>query len=120
MIVQTGNIVPVAKFVFPVVATDHRFRSGQPQEELMSKYEPWRRFLATMSADEIVVTFRQLEEMASLPRSAHRDAQWWNDEAGRKRTAQARAWLDAGYFARPDMKAKTVSFRKVQGPYSKG
>lgn len=41
----------------------------------MTKYEPWRSLLQTLGADEIVVTFEQLGEVAPLPKAAHtRDA----------------------------------------------
>lgn len=80
----------------------------------MSKYESWREFLETIDADEIVVTFQQLDKIAPLPRSAHLESCWWaNDVKLDNGAAQAKAWLGAGYHAHPNMKEKCVSFRKV-------
>jgi hypothetical protein len=78
----------------------------------MSKYDRWRRLLLTLDADEIDVTFQQLDEIASLPKSAHDDAEWWANKIRGRGPAQAKAWLDAGYHAHPNLKAKTVSFKK--------
>ncbi|TJX77031.1 MAG: hypothetical protein E5W21_03320 [Mesorhizobium sp.] len=76
----------------------------------MPKYDAWHEFLKTMDADEVVVTFAQLNELAPLPQSA-REPLWWSND-----NAEAGAWLSAGYTASVDTKEETVKFRKADRP----
>jgi|GEM_PF-4221901 len=47
----------------------------------MRKCEPWRSLPQTLGADEIVVTFEQLGEVAPLPKAPHMDPSWWSNDA---------------------------------------
>jgi hypothetical protein len=64
-----------------------------------NKYQPFANFLAASSADEITLTFQQIEQILghALPTAASRQSsqhQWWaNDETH----SQARAWLSVGW-----------------------
>lgn len=72
----------------------------------MEKYEPLRDHLAGYTAgDRLLLSFEEIEELVGpLPRGARRLRQWWANG----RTAQARAWLAAGWRV---LLADTVSQR---------
>ena len=74
-----------------------------------SKYDRLSDFLRTIAADEVVMTFRQLEEIVSLPHAARERASWWRDQ---RDAAQVKAWWSVGYDACPDILRKEVTFRK--------
>jgi hypothetical protein len=65
----------------------------------MNKYDSLKRYLAALDQPSVTLSFKELEQSAKLklPYSAKLYRQWWGNETNKKR-AQARAWLDAGYF----------------------
>lgn len=65
-----------------------------------SKYHPLQAYLRERSADgaeEVTLTFAQIELLleAPLPEGARIDPGWWGNR--RQASAQAAAWLSAGY-----------------------
>ncbi len=51
--------------------------------------------------------------VGGLPQSAFKYAAWWaNEQTEGAAHVQCRAWLDAGYKARPNLKAETVTFER--------
>lgn len=83
----------------------------------MTKYQPFKDFLGGQSADEVSLTFPEIERTLGfcLPYSARAHPAWWSNHA--ESHAQARAWLDAGWQAwRVNLKGETVLFRKKQPP----
>ena len=67
----------------------------------MAKYDPLKRYLARRKADQVELTFREIERIigAMLPKGAQR-SQWWSDDGGSPRPhVQATAWRDAGFRA---------------------
>lgn len=67
----------------------------------MGKYDPLYQHLRRRSADELEMSFAEVERVidAMLPNSAARP-QWWSNEAGLDTThVQCRAWREAGFDA---------------------
>jgi hypothetical protein len=48
--------------------------------------------------------------VGGLPMSAHRYSAWWASDHATH--VQARAWLDAGYTAHPDLASNKVTFTR--------
>ena len=66
----------------------------------MSKYARLGTYLAQQKGDRCVLTFKEIERIigAKLPRSATDYREWWaNEEGGKTRHTQAKAWMDAGW-----------------------
>jgi len=82
----------------------------------MLTYEPLEHYLGKQSADEVPMTFTELERIigAKLPPSAHKEGNaWWSNN--RNGHSQAVAWLNAGFEAgNVDRKAKKLVFRRVR------
>jgi len=81
----------------------------------MPKYEPLQRFLASQHADEVPMTFADIERVlgASLPHSAAAHRPWWANET--RGHVHAKAWLNAGYeTANVDMEGKRLVFRRIR------
>ena len=56
---------------------------------------------------------RVADFVGGLPQSALKNANWWaNERAEGSAHVQCKAWLDAGYKARPNLKAETVTFER--------
>ncbi len=82
----------------------------------MSKYQPLADFLKAQDADEVPLTFAQIERLlgARLPASAYDYAAWWANDDG-KSHVQAKAWLEAGFTTeRVSAAQKRVVFRKIR------
>ena len=78
-----------------------------------SKYGPLYDFLASQDADEIPMTFAEIEQIVGfeLPPSSSYRAWWSNNSTNSVMTG---AWLDAGFVsAKVDMKNKTLVFRRT-------
>ena len=62
-----------------------------------SVYAPLGAYLRGAAADEVGLTFGQVEAILGrrLPRSARTDRSWWANQTGGRE--QARAWLNAGW-----------------------
>jgi hypothetical protein len=79
----------------------------------MTKYEPLERFLRAQHADEIPMTFTEIERLlgAKLPNSKTNRAWWSNNPNNNVMTS---AWLNAGYLTeRVDLKNDRVVFRRI-------
>jgi hypothetical protein len=85
----------------------------------MSKYAALRRFFSTQIANELPMSFQEVENIigAALPSSAHRYPSWWANDLATH--VQAKAWLDAGYETQNvDIVAKKLVFKRVSSPRS--
>ena len=79
----------------------------------MAKYEPLERFLRAQHADEVPMTFAEIERIldAKLPNSKFNRAWWSNNPDNNVMTL---AWLNAGYLTeRVDLKNDRVVFRRI-------
>ena len=64
----------------------------------MAKYDPLRRHLEAQAKAEILMDFREIEQLlgSKLPPSARTHRAWWaNEQSGSH--VHCRSWLDAGY-----------------------
>lgn len=80
----------------------------------MGKYQPLSDFLKKQTAEEVHMTFAQIERVigCKLPRSAEQHRAWWSNNPDN--CVVTRAWLDAGFRSeRVDMEKRKVMFRKV-------
>jgi len=83
---------------------------------MTSKYDGVADHLAALGAATIILTFAEIEAIASpLPETARRSVEWWGvTVSGRYSNAHALGWWHAGYVAdRPDFAAQTVTFRRL-------
>jgi hypothetical protein len=81
----------------------------------MALYDPIYKWLRPSSANNIPVTFRQIEAVLGfkLPDTARKRAQWWANEMGDTRHVQCRAWMDAGFRTRNlNLRKESVEFAK--------
>ncbi len=79
----------------------------------MSKYTPLADFLRSRGADEVPMTFAEIEQIigAKLPPSSRYRAWWSNNDFN---SVMTKAWLDAGFQSEQvDMKARKLIFRRV-------
>ncbi|HZZ35692.1 MAG TPA: hypothetical protein VFE03_08205, partial [Caulobacteraceae bacterium] len=86
----------------------------------MGKYDPLNTFLAAAAADEVPMTFEEIESVigAQLPPSK-RFAAWWSNNPWNN--VMTEAWLSAGYRTeRVDIAGRKVVFRRVSGPETMG
>lgn len=60
----------------------------------MGKYLPLENYLKNLKANEISLTFKEIEKIigGKLPPSANKYSQWWEND---KNHVQAKAWLNA-------------------------
>jgi DNA-binding XRE family transcriptional regulator len=74
-----------------------------------SKYHPLQIYLRERGLDEVTLTFTQIEQVLGtpLPEGARIDASWWGNRL--RSSAQAAAWLAAGYR----VKAVSIARRRV-------
>ena len=81
----------------------------------MGKYEPLGAFLRSQRAQEVPLTFREIEKItgAKLPPKAQHHRAWWSNNPSNN--VMTRVWLNAGYEStRVDMKARKLVFRRVE------
>jgi hypothetical protein len=78
-----------------------------------SKFDPLRDYLLAQKADELVLTYEQIEDILGfqLPRAAQR-AEWWFDDTPEHPKLQRIAVREAGYDARRLADGNKVQFRK--------
>ena len=79
----------------------------------MSKYEPLERYLRAQRADEVPMTFGEIERVlgAKLPNSKFNRAWWSNNPNNNVMTL---AWRNAGYLTeKVDIKNDRVVFRRI-------
>jgi hypothetical protein len=85
-----------------------------------SKYASLHDYLVNRYADNVVLTFAQLEDLlgCALPDSARIQHEWWTStdkDAGKPSCSDA--WILAGRTARPNLPARTVAFeRRTESP----
>src|ERR1700753_33052 len=82
----------------------------------MGKYEPLQSFLAAERAEEVPMTFAQIERIIgqSLPPAAFNHRPWWSNNASNN--VMTKAWLNAGYKTeRVDMDGRKLTFVRVPG-----
>ena len=80
----------------------------------MRKYDALSGHLRRQTADELEMTFTEIERVigAMLPKSASRPQWWANEEAADSRHVQVRAWRNAGYDAFLVRDAERVRFTR--------
>jgi hypothetical protein len=78
---------------------------------MIRKYAPLRIVLRKSTADEISLSFGEIESLikAPLPPTAE-SALWWRRRTAGNQQGQAQAWLSEGYEARPDIGNRRVTF----------
>ncbi len=83
-----------------------------------SKYYPLFEHLQAYLADEVVMSFSQIEALMEnrLPTSARQHRGWWSNRM--RGGVQAQAWMDAGYdVVALDFADEQVTFRKPKVVY---
>jgi hypothetical protein len=79
------------------------------------KYAPLHEYLANRYADNVVLTFAQIEDLlgAALPDTARARHEWWTSTDSVENTSSCSdAWILAGRTARPNLRARTVAFER--------
>ncbi len=90
----------------------------------MSKYRPLQDYLTISSADEVPMTFAEIEKVlgAQLPPAAFKHRAWWSNNP--TNSVITYAWLRAGFeSAQVDMDGRKLVFRRVRAatnPYPRG
>jgi plasmid stability protein len=83
----------------------------------MSKYEPLARYLANQPAQELSLTFEEIETIigSKLPPSTYEyRALWSNNPQGH---VMAQAWLKAGWeTSKVEMEGRKLVFRRIRNP----
>lgn len=80
----------------------------------MSKYSPLKSFLTARHAQEVPMSFHEIEALidAPLPPVAFKHRAWWSNNPSN--SVITRAWLDAGYKTeRVDMGSRKLVFRRA-------
>jgi hypothetical protein len=80
----------------------------------MGKYEPLGTFLRDQRAQEVQLTFDEIEKITGvkLPPKAQHHRAWWSNNASNN--VMTKVWLEAGYeSARVDISARKLVFRRV-------
>lgn len=80
----------------------------------MAKYEPLVQYLRRQKAEEVELTFRDIERIVGglLPK-ASADLKWWRVEDSPSALPQQRAFAAAGYVPEPEMRAERVRFVRL-------
>jgi hypothetical protein len=85
----------------------------------MSKYQKLSRYLISLSGDEWMADFREIEKIlgSGLPDSARLYPAWWSNQAGEGHT-QSNAWQAPGWrTTKLDLAGEKVTFiREVRRP----
>lgn len=79
----------------------------------MSKYEPLTQFLSTQRAQEVPMSFSEIERVLGfrLPEKASGIRAWWSNNPSNN--VMTKAWLAAGFITeRVDMGSRRLVFRK--------
>lgn len=80
----------------------------------MGKYESLGMFLRRQRAQEVPLTFREIEKIigAKLPPKAQHYRAWWSNNPSNN--VMTKVWLEAGYESvRVDMSARKLVFRRI-------
>ncbi|GAH40668.1 unnamed protein product [marine sediment metagenome] len=81
----------------------------------MAKYHPLRRYLESRSADQVRLSFQEIEQIirAGLPASAHKYREWWAND---RTHSQALAWMEVGWKVESvSVSARWVAFVRPEG-----
>lgn len=84
--------------------------------EMASKYKPLADHLAGLRADQVKLTFAEVERVArlTLPRTAYEHPAWWANSRTRDSHGWAHLWLQAGWESHNvDLQAMTIEFRRA-------
>ncbi len=78
------------------------------------KYDPLLEHLKAQRSMVLRMSFERIAELVGvLPQSAFKHPAWWaNERSEGTAHVHCKAWLDAGYKARPNLKAQTVTFER--------
>jgi hypothetical protein len=81
----------------------------------MSKYAPLRDHLQNHRQREIILTFKEIEDVLGcpLPKGAERP-QWWANIVGESSHVQREAWRAAGYDAFLILGSDKVRFQRTR------
>jgi hypothetical protein len=83
--------------------------------QLAAEYRPLHKYLDERFADNVVLTFGQIEDLLGcrLPDLARSQVDWWAeaDESGTP-TMQSRSWSQAGRTATANIQAEIVRFER--------
>lgn len=85
----------------------------------MSKYEPLTQFLSAQGAQEVPMSFTEIERVLgfNLPTKASGMRAWWSNNPSNN--VMTKAWLAAGFITeRVDMGSRRLVFRKSGVPVS--
>ena len=75
------------------------------------KYLPLTDYLEQLEIRQITMSFDHLGKLVGgLPNSAYQYQAWWQNKRGH---SQALGWTLAGFNAEPDLRSRTVIFRRV-------
>jgi hypothetical protein len=80
----------------------------------MGKYEPLGAFLREQHAQEVPLTFNQIEKITGvkLPPKAQHHRAWWSNNASNN--VMTKVWLEAGYEStQVDLSARKLVFRRI-------
>ena len=83
----------------------------------MSKYEPLTQFLSAQRAEEVPMSFSEIERVLGfrLPEKASGIRAWWSNNPSNN--VMTKAWLAAGFVTeRVDMGSRRLVFRKAAKP----
>lgn len=83
----------------------------------MSKYQPLGDYLASQTADEVAVSFDDIERITGvrLPAKAQQQRAWWSNNPANN--VMTRVWLDAGFRTeRVDVARRQLVFRRARPP----
>ena len=82
----------------------------------MAKYDPLYEYLKKQDKDEVSMAFGEVADVigdSSLTESDLIYPAWWANERNPDTShVQAKAWLEAGFKANPDIKSKKVTFSR--------
>ena len=87
------------------------------EEAIVGKYEPFGQFLRKQRAQEVRLTFGEIENIvkAKLPPSARQQRAWWSNNPDN--SVMTKVWLDAGFRSEQvDMEARKLVFRRMSMP----
>ena len=76
-------------------------------------------YLVNRHADNVVLTFRQVEDLlgSALPDSARARQEWWtNKDNEADKSSLSDAWVMAGRTAKANLLARTVAFERSAEP----
>jgi len=77
----------------------------------MAKYAPLVRYLRRQRTPEVTLTFRDIERIVGgfLPKASS-DLDWWRAEAAASASPQMRAFAEAGFDLKPEIRSERVLF----------